>query len=54
MHSNFDWHWHWHGAQDSVDDILYICAKDHFENGKEISDSSIFNNDYSLPLIDVD
>lgn len=42
-------YWHWYGAKDSVDYLLYICAKEHRDNGNLISDNSIFDNDYSLP-----
>lgn len=45
--ASFDWHWY--GAKDSVDYLLYICAKEHRDNGKLVSDNSIFNKDYSLP-----
>ncbi|MEM7359901.1 MAG: hypothetical protein AAF431_12445 [Pseudomonadota bacterium] len=44
-----EFNWHWYGAKDSVDYLLYICAKEHRDNGKVISDNSIFDNDYSLP-----
>lgn len=45
-----EFNWHWYGAQDSVDYLLYLCAKEHRDNGKVISDNSIFDNDYSLPI----
>ncbi|WKD48922.1 hypothetical protein [Microbulbifer spongiae] len=32
---------HWYGAHDSVDYILYLCAKEHIEKGYRISDDSI-------------
>ncbi|MCZ8531611.1 hypothetical protein [Alteromonas sp. PRIM-21] len=44
-----EFNWHWHGVQDSVDYILYLCAKGHLENGKVISDPTILENDYGLP-----
>lgn len=44
-----DFYFHWHGAQDSVDYVLYLCAKGHIENGRKVSDQSILTNDYSLP-----
>lgn len=40
---------HWYGAQDSVDYILHVCAKEQVEKGYRISDGSIFDNDYTLP-----
>lgn len=46
--AKFDWHWY--GAKDSVDYLLYICAKEHRDNGKLLSDNTIFDNDYSLPI----
>lgn len=42
--------WHPYGAKDSVDYILYLCAKEHRDKGRVISDLSIFDNDYTLPL----
>lgn len=42
-------YWHWYGAKDSVDYLLYVCAKEHQDNGKVISDSTIFDSDYTLP-----
>lgn len=44
-----DFKFHFRGAQDSVNYILYICAKEHIEKGFRISDESILGNDYSLP-----
>lgn len=40
---------HWYGAQDSVDYILHICAKEQVAKGFRISDESILDNDYTLP-----
>jgi hypothetical protein len=45
-----DFNFHWYGAQDSVDYILYLCAKEHIEKGYSISDESLLDNDYTLPL----
>ena len=45
--ANFNWHWY--GAQDSVDYLLYICAKGHVEQGRKLSDSSILKHDYTVP-----
>lgn len=44
-----DFDWHWYGAQDSVDYLLYVCAKEHLAAGRLVSDPAIFENDYSLP-----
>lgn len=41
--------WHFYGLQDSIDYILYICAKDHLADGYRISDPSILDKDYTLP-----
>lgn len=46
--ANFDFHWY--GAQDSVNYILYLCAKSHIEKGRKISDESILTLDYTLPV----
>lgn len=46
--ARFDWHWY--GAQDSVDYMNYICAKEHIDKGLGISDASILENDYTLPI----
>jgi hypothetical protein len=42
-------YWHWYGAQDSVDYMIYICAKEYIDKGLNISDASILKNDYTLP-----
>ncbi|SFC97657.1 hypothetical protein [Pseudoalteromonas denitrificans] len=44
-----DFNFHWYGAQHSVNYILYICAKEHIENGLRVSDNSILVNDYTIP-----
>lgn len=44
-----DFNFHWYGAQDSVDYILYLCARDNVERGYKISDESILAKDYSIP-----
>ncbi|MFC6635468.1 hypothetical protein [Microbulbifer taiwanensis] len=46
--AEFDFHWY--GAQDSVNYIIYLCAKEHIEKGYSISDESILDNDYSIPV----
>lgn len=45
--ANFDFHWY--GAQDSVNYILYLCAKGHIDKGRTISNPSIIERDYTLP-----
>ena len=42
-------YWHWHGAQDSVDYLLHVCAKEQVEKGFRISDESVLYGDYALP-----
>lgn len=49
-HCTANFYWHWHGAKDSVDYMLYRCAKEHRDQGRVISDISVFDNDYTLPL----
>lgn len=44
-----DFAFHWHGARDSVNYILYLCAKAHVEKGRRVSDTAIFDLDYTLP-----
>lgn len=44
-----DFNFHWYGAQDSVNYILYLCAKEHIDKGFKISDESILDNDYTIP-----
>ena len=45
--ANFDFHWY--GAQDSVNYILYLCAKEYVDQGYTISDESLLAKDYSIP-----
>ncbi|MEJ2762401.1 hypothetical protein VV869_00135 [Photobacterium sp. MCCC 1A19761] len=45
-----DFNFHWYGAQDSVSYILYLCAKEYIVKGYSISDESILDNDYTIPL----
>ena len=45
-----DFNFHWYGAQDSVNYILYLCAKEHIDKGYRISDESVLANDYSIPV----
>ena len=44
-----DFNFHWYGAQDSVNYILYLCAKENMEKGYKISDESILVKDYTIP-----
>ncbi|MEP0203625.1 MAG: hypothetical protein ABJ084_05185 [Halioglobus sp.] len=44
-----DFNFHWYGAQDSVDYILYLCAKENIDKGYRISDESILAKDYTIP-----
>ena len=48
-HCSADFKFHLHGAQHPVNYILYLCAKEHIDNGFKISDESILANDYSIP-----
>lgn len=41
--------WHLYGLEDSIDYMLYQCAKDHLATGHSISNNAILNKDYSLP-----
>jgi hypothetical protein len=45
--AGFDWHFY--GIQDSIDYILYKCAKGHVANGYRISDPALLSKDVSLP-----
>lgn len=41
--------WHFYGLQDSIDYMLYECARKLIEAGYSISDMSLLNRDFSLP-----
>lgn len=42
--------WHWYGVEDSVNYIIHLCAQQNIAKGYLISDESILQNDYSLPV----
>ncbi|MCW8128374.1 hypothetical protein [Microbulbifer halophilus] len=44
-----DFNFHWYGAQDSVNYILYLCAKENIDKAFRISDESILADDYTIP-----
>ncbi|MDP4535314.1 hypothetical protein Q3O60_03820 [Alkalimonas collagenimarina] len=41
--------WHLYGVQDSIDYMLYQCAKESIAMGYSVSDSSLLEKDFSLP-----
>ncbi|NMP32005.1 hypothetical protein HII17_10540 [Thalassotalea sp. M1531] len=41
--------WHLYGLQDSIDYMLYVCAKDSLAKGYTISDERLLTLDYTLP-----
>lgn len=45
--AGFDWHLY--GLQDSIDYMLYECAKDSIAKGFQISDKRLLTLDFSLP-----
>ena len=45
--AGFDWHLY--GLQDSIDYVLYECAKDSIAKGYTISDERLLLIDFSLP-----
>lgn len=45
--AGFDWHFH--GLQDSIDYMLYQCAKESIAAGYSITDNSLLEKDFSLP-----
>jgi len=42
--------WHLYGLQDSIDYMLYKCAKSSISAGYSLSDTSLLTKDFSLPL----
>ena len=46
---NAGFDWHFYGLQDSIDYILYQCAKDSIANGHTISDERLLTLDFTLP-----
>ena len=41
--------WHLYGLQDSIDYMLYQCAKESIAMGYSITDNSLLKKDFSLP-----
>ena len=41
--------WHFYGLQDSIDYMLYQCAKESIQKGLKVSDESILGKDFTLP-----
>ena len=41
--------WHLYGLQDSIDYMLYQCAKESIAMGYSVSDSSLLEKDFTLP-----
>ena len=46
---NAGFDWHLYGLQDSIDYILYECAKDSIAKGFKISDERLLTLDFTLP-----
>ncbi|AOW78708.1 hypothetical protein A3Q34_18825 [Colwellia sp. PAMC 20917] len=46
---NAGFDWHFYGLQDSIDYVLYECAKDLIAKGYTISDERLLSIDFSLP-----
>jgi len=46
---NAGFDWHLYGLQDSINYMLYECAKESIENGYTISDKSLLDIDFTLP-----
>ena len=43
--------WHFYGMQDTIDYMLYECAKESIEQGKTLSDKSLLKLDFTLPTL---
>lgn len=41
--------WHFYGMQDTIDYMLYQCAKEHVAKGNSISEPSLLDKDFTLP-----
>lgn len=41
--------WHLYGLQDSIDYMLFQCAKSSIEQGLTVSDKSLLDRDFTLP-----
>lgn len=46
---NAGFDWHFYGLQDSIDYMLYECAKDSIAKGFTISDERLLTLDFTLP-----
>ena len=46
---NAGFDWHFYGLQDSIDYLLYQCAKESIAKGYTISDPRLLTLDFSLP-----
>jgi len=46
---NAGFDWHFYGLQDSIDYLLYECAKDSIAKGYTISDERLLTIDFTLP-----
>ncbi len=46
---NAGYDWHLYGLQDSIDYMLYLCAKESIEKGLTISDKRLLAIDFTLP-----
>jgi hypothetical protein len=46
---NAGFDWHFYGLQDSIDYLLYQCAKDSISQGYTISDKRLLTLDFTLP-----
>lgn len=46
---NAGFDWHFYGLQDSIDYMLYECAKDSIAKGFKISDERLLTLDFTLP-----
>jgi hypothetical protein len=46
---NAGFDWHFYGLQDSIDYVLYECAKDSIAKGYTISDERLLTIDFTLP-----
>lgn len=46
---NAGFDWHFYGLQDSIDYMLYECAKDSIAKGYIISDERLLTLDFTLP-----
>lgn len=46
---NAGFDWHFYGLQDSIDYVLYECAKDAISKGYTVSDKRLLTIDFTLP-----